>query len=153
MSKNCPVRDNAYFFFFNWDLLHARLNSHYEAWSYKKKKHKKITGYRKSVQKESTVNGCLLILDLKPLRSQVKGKHSIRRRTPEPSCARKETVDIDVLVKSRDVDRKIMQSIRITSGRVAQGRVAQGRVAQWLATCARKSRVPGSSPAARYAQG
>ena len=41
----------------------------------------------------------------------MKGKHSIRRRTPEPSCARKETVDIDVLVKSRDVDRKIMQSI------------------------------------------
>ena len=28
--------------FFNWDSLHARLNSHYKAWSYKKKKHKKI---------------------------------------------------------------------------------------------------------------
>ena len=25
---------------FNWDSLHARLNSHYEAWSYKKKKKK-----------------------------------------------------------------------------------------------------------------
>ena len=39
------------FFFFNWDSLHARLNSHYEAWSYKKKKKstKKITGYRKPV--------------------------------------------------------------------------------------------------------
>ena len=38
------------FFFFNWDSLHARLNSHYEAWSYKKKKStKKITGYKKSV--------------------------------------------------------------------------------------------------------
>ena len=39
-----------FFFFFNWDSLHARLNSHYEAWSYKKKKKKstkKITGYRK----------------------------------------------------------------------------------------------------------
>ena len=35
--------------FFNWDLLHARLNSHYKAWSYKKKKHKKIKAYRKSV--------------------------------------------------------------------------------------------------------
>ena len=33
----------------NCDSLHARLNSHYEAWSYKKKKHKKITAYRKSV--------------------------------------------------------------------------------------------------------
>ena len=37
------------FFFFNWVSLHARLNSHYEAWSYKKKSIKKITGYRKSV--------------------------------------------------------------------------------------------------------
>ena len=27
--------------FFHWDSLHARLNSHYEAWSYKEKKHKK----------------------------------------------------------------------------------------------------------------
>ena len=38
------------FFFFNWHLPHARLNSHYEAWRYKKKKStKKITWYRKSV--------------------------------------------------------------------------------------------------------
>ena len=36
-------------FFFNWDSLHARLNSQYEAWSYKKKKHKKIRAHRKSV--------------------------------------------------------------------------------------------------------
>ena len=35
--------------FFNWDSLHARLKSHYEAWSYKKRSTKKITGYRKSV--------------------------------------------------------------------------------------------------------
>ena len=33
----------------NWDSLHARLKSHYEARSYKKKKHKKITAYRKFV--------------------------------------------------------------------------------------------------------
>ena len=31
------------------DSLHARLNSHYKAWNYKKKKHKKIQAYRKSV--------------------------------------------------------------------------------------------------------
>ena len=37
------------FVFFNWDSLQARLNSHYEAWSYKKRSTKKITGYRKSV--------------------------------------------------------------------------------------------------------
>ena len=36
-------------FFLNWDSLHARLNSHCEAWSYKKRSTKKITGYRKSV--------------------------------------------------------------------------------------------------------
>ena len=35
--------------FFNWDSLHTRLNSHYEAWSYKKRSTKKITGHRKSV--------------------------------------------------------------------------------------------------------
>ena len=38
-----------------------------------------------------------------------------RQRVPEPSLARKETVDIDILVTSRNGDRKIMQSIRITS--------------------------------------
>ena len=53
----------------NWDSLHARLNSHYKAENFKKKKHKKITAYRKSVQTEPTVKRCLLILDLKPLRS------------------------------------------------------------------------------------
>ena len=38
-----------------------------------------------------------------------------RQTIPESSHARKETVDIDVLVTSRNGDRKIMQSIRITS--------------------------------------
>ena len=38
-----------------------------------------------------------------------------RQRIPEPSCARKETGDIDILVTFRNGDRKIMQSIRITS--------------------------------------
>ena len=30
----------------NWDSLHARINSHYEAWGSKKMKHKKIKAYR-----------------------------------------------------------------------------------------------------------
>ena len=34
---------------FNSDSLHAKLNSHYEAWSYKKKKYKNIKAYRKAV--------------------------------------------------------------------------------------------------------
>ena len=38
-----------------------------------------------------------------------------RQRIPEFSCARKETVDIDILVTSRNGDRKIMQPIRIMS--------------------------------------
>ena len=65
--------------FFNWDSLHARLTSLYKAWDYKKKKHKKMKGYMKSPQKESTDNRCLLTLDLKSFRSQVKGKHFIGR--------------------------------------------------------------------------
>ena len=36
-------------FFLNWDSLHAILNSHCKAWSYRKKKHKKIKAYKKSV--------------------------------------------------------------------------------------------------------
>ena len=36
------------FFFFNWDSPHARLNSHYDTWDYKKESTKKITGYKKS---------------------------------------------------------------------------------------------------------
>ena len=38
-----------------------------------------------------------------------------RPRISEVSHVRKETVDIDILVTSRNGDRKIMQSIRITS--------------------------------------
>ena len=38
-----------------------------------------------------------------------------RHRIPEFSRARKETIDIDILVTSSNDDRKIMQSIRITS--------------------------------------
>ena len=32
-----------------WDSLHARLGSHYIAWSYYKNKHKKIKAYKKSI--------------------------------------------------------------------------------------------------------
>ena len=49
MDKNAVAVFLFLFFFFNWDSFHARLNSHYKAWSYKKKKHKKIKAQRKSV--------------------------------------------------------------------------------------------------------
>ena len=42
-----------------------------------------------------------------------------RQRIPEPSCARKETIDIDILVTSRNVDRKIMQSIRMKNNQLS----------------------------------
>ena len=38
-----------------------------------------------------------------------------RQRIPEFSCAREEIVDIDILVTSRNGDRKIIQSFTITS--------------------------------------
>ena len=38
-----------------------------------------------------------------------------RQRVPEFSCARKETVDIEILLTSRNGNRKFMQSIRIMS--------------------------------------
>ena len=59
-----PIIFLIFYFFFNWDSLHARLNSHYKVWSCKKKEHKKIKAYR-----NPTVKRCLLILDFKPLRS------------------------------------------------------------------------------------
>ena len=37
-----------------------------------------------------------------------------RQRIPESRCATKKTIDIDILVTSRNRDRKIMQSIGIT---------------------------------------
>ena len=76
------------------------------------KKHKKIKAYWKSVQKEPAVKICLLILDLHPLRSQVTGKHFIGREF-QCSCARKETQTS--LQHLGNGDRKIMQSIRVTS--------------------------------------
>ena len=42
-------------------------------------------------------------------------KEFYRQRIPESSCVRKETVDIDILVTSRNGDRIFMQSIRIIS--------------------------------------
>ena len=47
--------------------------------------------------------------------SGLKATKIIGQRIPEFSRARKETVDIEILVTSRNGDRKIMQSIRITS--------------------------------------
>ena len=109
-ESGCPLLN----YLFNCDSLHARQNSHHEAWSYKKKKHKKIKAYRKSVRKEPRVKRC-----------QRKGKQ--RRSKESILCAenpklqlgtRKEPADRDILLTSWNGDRKIMQSIRITSNGV-----------------------------------
>ena len=97
----------------NWDSLHARLHCHYKAWSHKKKKYKKIKAYRKSLKKKPTVKRRLLILDLKPFRSKVKEKLSIGREFHSLSVRKKKLLLTDILVTSRNGDRKIMQSISI----------------------------------------
>ena len=43
------------------------------------------------------------------------GKAFYRQRIPWSSCVTKETVDLDIFVLSMNGDRKIMQSIRITT--------------------------------------
>ena len=58
--------------------------------------------------------------ELKATKIICQRKAFYRQRIPEFSCARKETIDIDILVTSRNGDRKIMQSIRITSRPLAR---------------------------------
>ena len=94
-------------FLFNWNSLHARLSSHYKAWSYKNKKHKKIKADKKFLYKEPTKA------------TKIKGQRKAfynRQRIPESSCVRKKTVDIAILVTSRNGDRKTMKSTRIMGG-------------------------------------
>ena len=52
---------------------------------------------------------------LKATKTIGQAKAFYRQRIPRPGCVKKETVDIDILVKSRNGDRKIMYSISITS--------------------------------------
>ena len=70
---------------------------------------------RKRSRKRLKHLGNLFIKDLKPFRLWDQKKAFYRQRIPESSCVRKETVDIDILVTSRNDGRKIMQSIRVTS--------------------------------------
>ena len=65
------------------------------------------SGQRKRVSIDSRFKAILIISQRKTI---------CRQRPPEPSCARKETADIDILKTSSNGVRKIMQPIRITSG-------------------------------------
>ena len=66
--------------------------------------------FRKNLQLKMSVNS-----RLKATKIIGQRKAFYRQIIPEPDCARKETVNIDILVTSRNGDRKIMPSIRITS--------------------------------------
>ena len=50
LLTNIPPNETTDRFFFDWDSLHARLNNYYKAWSYRKKKHKKVNLFRKNLQ-------------------------------------------------------------------------------------------------------
>ena len=77
---------------------------------------KTLNHKRKSVQKEPTVKRCLLILDWRKATNTIgQRKAFYRQRIPYSSCAKKETVDIETLVTSRNGDRTIMPSIWTTS--------------------------------------
>ena len=52
---------------------------------------------------------------LKATKIMGKRKAFYRQRIPESSCTRKETVDKDVVITSKNGNRKAMQSIRITT--------------------------------------
>ena len=47
-------------FFLNWDSLHARLYSYYEAWGYKKKNTKRLKYTRNLFRKKSITKRCLI---------------------------------------------------------------------------------------------
>ena len=57
-----------------------------------------------------------------------------RQRIPEFSPARKETVDMNILVTSRNGDRNIMQSIRIMSRPPSRKR-KWNQLSQFCRTC------------------
>ena len=80
----------------------------------------------KAVQRETNNRKVPLTLELNPFRSKAKEKHSGIRLT-ESGCARKEIVDNDILITSRNDDRKIMQPIRTTSAPVKQNQFSQVR--------------------------
>ena len=67
--------------------------------------------YRKNPRKKVSINSRLKAIYIIGQRKAFCGQ-----RIPESSCARKETVDIEILITSRRKgDKKIMQPIRITS--------------------------------------
>ena len=98
--------DFAHFLFFSRDIFLIGIPSRHG--------NTKRFKYRKSVYKKPTDERCLLILDLKPFRSYIKGNHSIAREFHSLALRGKTLLTWHPLT-SRNGDRKIVQSIRITS--------------------------------------
>ena len=69
----------------------------------------------KNVEKRSTAKNYLPVSLLSVVSKVGHRKAFYGQNVPESSCAGKETVNIDILVTSRNSDRKIMESVRITS--------------------------------------
>ena len=105
---------NPRFFFFNLGFTTCKAKQPLRSMELQKKP-KKIRAYKKSVYKKLIVKRYLLIPDLKPFRSKVKGKHSIAIQIIGQrkvfSCFRKEAVDIGILVTSMNGDRKIIRNL------------------------------------------
>ena len=66
--------------------------------------------FRKNLQLKMSANS-----RIKASKTIGQRKAFCRQEIPESTCVRKETVDIGILVTSRNGDRKIMQSNRTTS--------------------------------------
>ena len=101
--------------FFNWVSHHARLNIHHEAWCYKKRK-KKMKIVEESCLERTQGKNVSVNSSLKAIRIRGQWKAFCRQRIPGPRRTSKEIVDIDILITSRNGDRKIMQPIRIPNG-------------------------------------
>ena len=62
-------------------------------------------------EKKMSINSRLKAIQIRAQRGAF-----YRQRTPESRCASRESVDIDVLITSRNGDGKLLQQIRISSG-------------------------------------
>ena len=102
-------------FFFNWVSLHAKAEQPLRGMDLQEKEEKDENHrgklYRKNPRKKVSINSRLKAIYIIGQRKAFCGQ-----RIPESSCARKETVDLEILITSRRKgDRKIMQPIKITS--------------------------------------
>ena len=86
------------------------MNSHYKAWSYNKEKKQSMermyeSWFEKTQRKNVSINHLISHLGQR--------KSFCRQRILESSCARKETVDIDMSKTSTNGERKILQPVNL----------------------------------------